>query len=63
MELVDMLIEGSHRISADEHHTAARMRDVRIAQGKEALRIRQEMSNSLGRHLNYNLTEKGKIWE
>lgn len=58
-----MLVEGNHRLSQDEHHTAARMRDVRIAQGKEALRIRQEMSNSLGRHLNYNLMEKGKIWE
>jgi hypothetical protein len=58
-----MLVEGSHRLSADEHHAAARMRGVRIAKGKEALRIRQEMSNSLGRHLNYNLTEKGKIWE
>ena len=58
-----MLVEGNHRLSQDEHHSAARMRGVRIAKGKEALRIRQEMSKALGRHLNNTEMERGTVWE
>ncbi len=58
-----MLITGHHRLSADEHHAAAKARRKRIAKGKEAIEIRQSMAHSLGQHPHYNPTEKGKIWE
>ena len=52
MELVDMLFTGHHRLTADEHHAAAKARRNRIVKGKEALKIRQSMAAALGRHLN-----------
>ena len=63
MELIDMLIEGNHRLTADEHHAAASARRKRIAQGKEALKIRQSMAAALGRHLNQTQMERGTVWE
>tara|TARA_B100001250_G_C19795940_1_gene788698 strand:- start:334 stop:525 length:192 start_codon:yes stop_codon:yes gene_type:complete len=63
MELIDMLITGHHRLTADEHHAAAKARRKRIAKGKEALKIRQSMAASLGRHFNQTQMERGTVWE
>jgi len=62
-EYIDMLIEGNHRLTVDEQYAAVDARRKRIALGREAIKIRQQMSENLGRHININLTEKGKIWE
>lgn len=62
-EYTDMLITGHHRLYADEHFAAVDARRKRIALRKEAIEIRQKMSKVLGRHININLMEKGRIWE
>ncbi len=62
--LVDMLIEGHHKLSKNEHHAFQKACRKRIAKGKEALRIRRRMASALGRHIN-NITmlERGTIEE
>lgn len=62
-EYIDMLIEGNHRLTVDEQYAAVNARRKRIALGREAIEVRKSMSKILGRHININLTEKGKIWE
>ena len=63
METVDMLITGSHRLTADEHHAVAKARRKRIRLGKEATRVREQMANSLGKHLNPEYRDEGTVWE
>jgi len=58
-----MLITGHHRLLADEHHAAAKARRKRIRLNERAIRIRKQMSRSLGLHLNNNSDEGGTIWE
>ncbi len=61
---IDMLFEGHHKLSADEHHAFQKACRKRIAKGKEAERIRKRMASSLGRHLNnINLNVRGTIEE
>ena len=60
---VDMLVEGNNKLLKKEHHAYQKASRKRIAKGKEAIAIRKKMANSLSRHINLNLKEKGEIWE
>ena len=62
--LVDMLIEGHHKLSHHEHHAFQKACRKRIAKGKEAELIRRRMASALGRHINnITMTEGGTIEE
>ena len=63
LEIVDMLFNGHHKLSPDEHHAFAKAARNRIALGKRADEVRRSMAKTLSRHFNYKHQERGTIWE
>ena len=49
-EYIDMLIQGNHKLTKDQHHAVARTRRKRIRLGKKGDARRERMAKSLGRH-------------
>ena len=49
-EYIDMLIQGNHRLTKNEHHAVAKTARKRIRLGKKGDARRERMAKSLGRH-------------
>ena len=61
---IDMLIEGHHKLTQNEHHAFQKACRKRIAKGKEAELRRRRMAEALGRHINnITMTQGGTIEE
>tara|TARA_R100000656_G_scaffold89330_1_gene65166 strand:+ start:1390 stop:1566 length:177 start_codon:yes stop_codon:yes gene_type:complete len=48
--MVDMIYEGNHRLTKDQHHAVAKASRKRIREGKEGEVIRKRMSKSISEH-------------